>query len=159
MNTATESNVGLERNRSESSSAPSASAPEVTESVSEAIADANQQIFSNLLEALLQDPDEDENEEAESPDDVAPVENAPIAVGGCEKLTNEIMRLEKLRQSVAQLYAQHNEDAGTPKDILQSLLEAYDRKIRDCEDRLDRSLDRYRKSVPSCGILVDYYLG
>ena len=159
MKTATESSVGLETNRSESLPAPSASAPEVTESVCEAIADANQQIFSNLLEALLQDPDEDENEEDESPDDVAPYEIAHIAVNGCEKLTNEIMRLEKLRQSVAQLHAQHNEDAGTLKHLLQSLLEAYDRKIRDCEDRLDRSLERYRKSTPSCGILADYYLG
>ena len=158
MNTATESSVGLERNRSESSSAPSASASEVTESEIEAITDANQRIFSNLLEAFFQDREENENEEYESPDDVAPVESARIE-GGCEKLTNEIMRLEKLRQSVAKLRAQHNADAGTSKDVLQSLLEAYDRKIRDCEDRLDRSLDRYRKSSSSCGILADYYLG
>jgi hypothetical protein len=50
-------------------------------------------------------------------------------------------------------------DADKPKDELQSLLEAYDRKIGDCEDRLDRFLEPYRKSTRSCGLLADYYLG
>ena len=49
--------------------------------------------------------------------------------------------------------------AEKPKEVLQSLLEAYDRKTGDCEDRLDRFLEPYRKSTRSCGLLADYYLG
>lgn len=159
MNTTAESKVGREKSYSAPSSAFPASAQESTGLDSEAIANTNQQLFSNLLDALLQDRDEEETEKGEGRDHVAPIEGARMAVYGCEKLTNEIIRLENLRQSIAHLRAQHSDDAGTSKEILQILLEAYDRKIRDCEDQLDRSLERYRKSTTSCGILVDYYLG
>lgn len=157
MTTATESNVGLEIDRFESSLALSGAATEATENENESIAEANQWIFSSLLEAFFQDRDEDDEEE-EGEDDVVPADSPRVAAG-CEKLTSEIIRLERLRQSVAQLLAQHTGVPEAPRVLLQLLLEAYDRKIRDCEDELDRLLEPNRRHSARCGILADYFIG
>ena len=121
------------------------------------LTEANQRIFSSLLEAFLQNRDEDDEEE-EGPDDVVPAGRLHIAVG-CERLTNEIIQLEKLRQSVVHLLAQHSGVPATLKGLLELLLEGYDGKIRDCEEHLDRLLEPNRIRAARCGILVDYFIG
>ena len=158
MTTTSQTEISMETNSSTSSfSIFSSASQEAAEADIEAITETNHRIFSSLLEAFFLDRDEDDEEE-EGEDDVAPEGSSSIAAG-CEKLTNKIMQLERLRQTVAQLLAQHTGVPETSRVLLQLLLEAYDRKIRDCEDELDRLLEPNRRRFALCGILADYFIG
>jgi hypothetical protein len=157
MTTATQPGVSPETNSSASSSILPPALPEDSEAGIDAMTETNQRIFSSLLEAFFQDRDE-EDEEDEGEDDVVPAGSRGIAAG-CEKLTSEIIQLEKLRHAVARLLAQ---PAGVPETLtvlLQLLLEGYDCKIRDCEEQLDRLLEPNRRRFARCGILADYFIG
>ena len=157
MTTATQPGVSLETNGTPSSSILPAASRKVAEAGIAAIIADNQRIFSSLLEALFLDRDEDDEEE-EGEDDVFPAGNHRVAAG-CERLTNKIIQLERLRQTVVQLLAQHSGVPEASQDLLQLLLEGYDNKIREREQKLDRLLEPNRRRFARCGILADYFIG
>ena len=74
-----------------------------------------------------------------------------------EKLTNEILRLENIRGKVIQLSAGQAEALSSSTERMQHLVEAHDQKIRECEEKLENLVARYRKRSPVCGILADDY--
>jgi hypothetical protein len=72
-----------------------------------------------------------------------------------ETLTNEIVLLEDIRHEIK--VAEHHTGVPGATDPLKTLFQAYDRRIKECEEKLDRLLAGYRNRSASCGLFADYY--
>lgn len=116
----------------------------------EAIAEMEGEILSELVTSMLaasMSPAADDSSHGEEEE-----------IGDeWEKLTNEILRLESILRKVIQLSGEQTEALSHPTEHLQRLVEDHDRKITECEEKLENLMAMCRRRSPVCGILADYY--
>ncbi len=122
-----------------------------TRSRLETIADMEGKILSELAASMLAASKAHTGEED---DDPSPDEDDEIG-DEWDKLTDEILRLESIRRKIIQLAAEETQGLSNSTEHLQRLFKANDRKIRSCEEELEKLMARCKKRSPVCGISAD----